>query len=382
MSADSPDVLIAGAGIGGLAAAVALRQAGATVAVVERAGRLTALGAGLSLWPNAVAALRALRTGDAIQGEQIPRGAAGLWRWDGTPLATDDPAEIERRYGAPLVLVHRAELHAALLGALDAGTVQLGDAVAGLTQDARGVRVHLDSGRTADAGLLVAADGLESTVRARVFGDEPPRYSGLVAYRSVVEHPAPERAGEFWGPGGVFGVVPLSGGRVYWYATQHQADPGAARRPEEERRVLLGAFGAWAAPIPALLEHTPADAVLRHPLFDRPPGGRWTSGRVALLGDAAHPMLPFLGQGAGQAIEDAAALGAAVEQAGPVPAALTAYEQVRRRRAEMLVKRSRAAGRVAHLPPGWPSALRDAALRVVPPGLRRRQLDAVVGFHA
>ncbi len=363
----SPETIhIVGAGIGGLAAAVALQRHGLPVVVSDRAADLAPLGAGLSLWPNAVVALEALGV-TGIRDGAVPRGGGGLYRWDGEPLATEAGDAIERRYGAPLVLLHRAELQQALLDALAPGTLRLGETLVSYVQEDDRVRLHFDDGGTETCGLLVGADGLRSSVRAQMLGDEPLRESGLLAHRGVVALEAPERAGEFWGADGVFGVVPLSGGRVYWYATQREGDS----RPLED------VFGGWAAPIPVVLRRS--TDVLRHALYDRRPARRWTDGRVTLLGDAAHPMLPFLGQGACQAIEDAVALAAMAHALGVVPEALNAYERARRPRAAMLVRRSRAAGRVAHM---RARRLRDALVRSTPERVRLRQLDAAVGFRA
>lgn len=374
---DGIRVTIVGGGIGGLAVAVALRQLGALVTVFERAPQLEPLGAGLSLWPNAVRALRSLRVADAIETAEVPRGEGGLWRWDGAPLATQDADEIASRFGAPLVLVHRGEVQQALSGALDAGTIVLGETLRTLEQDDAGIRATFESGRVAEADILVGADGLHSTTRAALIGDGPPRYSGLIAHRAVVEHPAPETAGEFWGEHGVFGLVPLSQGRVYWYATHRSDDPDI--RDDKDR--LLDRLATWIEPIPQVVERTPAADILRHPLFDRRPCRGWSVGRATLVGDAAHPMLPFLGQGACQAIEDAVALRDELGWAVPISDALRAYEERRYRRVTMLVKRSRAAGRVAHLSAGWQRAARDAALRHTPARLQRRQLDATIGLR-
>ena len=366
MSSSTETIHVAGAGIGGLATAVALQQQGVPVVVHDRACELTPVGAGISVWPNAVLALESLGV-SGLRGGSIPRGGAGLYRWDGEPLATNAGEAIERRYGAPLVLLHRAELQQALLQALTPESIRLGETLVSFEQDDGHVTLHFADGSADSGALLVGADGLRSTVRAQLLGDDPPRDSGLVAHRGVVALDAPALAGELWGPHGVFGLAPLSGSRVYWYATQRAGDT----------RDLLEAFGEWASPVPEVLSR--AEDILRHPLYDRPPARRWTHGRATLLGDAAHPMLPFLGQGACQAIEDAVAIGSAVAEHGAVPEALRAYERARRKRAAMLVKRSRTAGRVAHLRSAWQRGVRDALVRHMPDGARFRQLDAAIG---
>jgi 2-polyprenyl-6-methoxyphenol hydroxylase-like FAD-dependent oxidoreductase len=375
---DGARVAVVGAGIGGLAAAVALRRIGADVTVHERAPRLEPLGAGLSLWPHAVHALRSLGVAEAIEAGEIPRGDGGLWRWDGTPLALQSADVLAQRYGAPLVLVHRGEIQRALASALPPGTVKCGQALRGFEQDDDGVRATFDSGEVVQADGLVGADGLLSTVRGALIGGGPPSYSGLIAHRAVVDGPAPAITGECWGEPGVFGLVPLSGGRVYWYATLRSADPDGVPPADEAKARLLEAFGDWAAPIPQLVADTQPEAILRHALFDRRPRPGWSRGRVGLLGDAAHPMLPFLGQGACQALEDAVALGDALAAATSVAEGLQAYERRRYARAAMVVRRSRAAGRLAHVAAPWQRAVRDGAVRRVPDALRLRQLDATL----
>src|SRR4051794_12873010 len=259
MSASPEVVHVVGAGIGGLATAVALQRQGVAVVVHDRAAELEPVGAGLSLWPNAVVALESLGI-DGVRGAAIPRGGAGVYRWDGEPLAVDAGEAIEERYGVPLVMLHRAELQHALLSALAPDTGRLGETLASFEQDQARVTLRFADGTDDSAALLVGADGLRSGVRAGLLGDEAPRTS-LVAHRGVVPLDAPHRAGEFWGPGGVFGVAPLSGGRVYWYATQHEGD----------ERALGEVFGGWADPIPEGLRRSRGAANLRPALYDPPP---------------------------------------------------------------------------------------------------------------
>jgi 2-polyprenyl-6-methoxyphenol hydroxylase-like FAD-dependent oxidoreductase len=354
---------VVGAGIGGLASAIALRRAGWEATVFERAPELRPLGAGLSIWPNGVRALRALGLG-AIEQAATPSGGA-LRRADGSVLGQFDPAAIAARYGAPLIGVHRADLHRLLAGALEEETVQLGADV--VETDGSGVR--LADGRSHDANLVVGADGIRSVVREDVVGDGEPRRSGIVAYRGVVSSRADVPAGEWWGRGAIAGLLPLTRGRVYWYLAYHGApDPAELSRRAE-------GFGE---PVPELIAGTDPETLLCHELFDREPVAGWSHGSAVLVGDAAHPMLPFLGQGACAALQDAVALGEALADGAEIGKGLAAYEHARGKHAAMVVKRSRAAARVVFAT-GPLAGLRNLAVRFAPPGVRLRQLDPVIG---
>jgi 2-polyprenyl-6-methoxyphenol hydroxylase-like FAD-dependent oxidoreductase len=357
--------IVVGAGIGGLAAGIALRRSGWEVAVLERAPALHPLGAGLSIWPNGVAALRSLGVGAVCDAPEVPRSEGALRRADGSELAGFDPAAIEARFGAPLVGVHRGDLQEALLGALGepprTGTEveAVGDGSA-----------ILAGGEELSADLVVGADGLHSTVREWTIGTEEPADSGIVAWRGVAASQADVPAGEWWGRGCVAGLLPLSGGRTYWYAAHRAGDE------EEDLERRIAQFGP---PVRDAINGTDRDARLRHRLYDRPPAGRWSRGPVTLLGDAAHPMLPFLGQGACSALEDAVALAAAVDGEPDIEAALAAYEGARRPRTAGLVKGSRQAARIALLGPGPLRALRNFAVAHTPAEVRLRQISRFVG---
>ena len=370
-------VVIVGAGIGGLAAGAVLRRDGHEVTVLERAERFEPLGAGLALWPNGARALREIGVGATADAAEVPRGDAGIRRArDGKLITAISPEVLERRYGAPLALVHRADLQGALLAAAGEGVVRFG-------AEAREVDVEgavgLVSGEQLEAQVIVGADGVNSATRAALLGDGPPRPSGVVAYRAVVDDwDGDLAAGEYWGRGEIFGVAPLTGRRVYWYAA-HRAEPAQDAGEEDRLDGLLARHGSWTEPIPSLLAATRPQALLRHELFDRTPIDAWGRDAVTLLGDAGHPMLPFLGQGACCALEDAVALGAALRDSQDPRAALRAYERDRAPRARRLVDGSRAAARIALASSPLLTRLRDAAMALVPAGVRLRQLDRVIG---
>jgi 2-polyprenyl-6-methoxyphenol hydroxylase-like FAD-dependent oxidoreductase len=362
---------VVGAGIGGLAAAIAIRDAGWSVQVLERAPELAEVGAGLSIWPNAVRSLRSLGLGEIADDEHAWFSDGALRRADGSSISTFEPGSIEERYGAPLVGVHRGDLQSALAERLGADAIRFSATVTAV--DPAG-EITLADGERRRADLVVGADGLRSVARAAVIGDGDPRESGIVAFRGVTSGAGAEiPAGEWWGPGSVAGLLPLAGERVYWYV-------GFRGAADASLKELTERAAAYASPVPELVAGTPAADVLRHELFDRPPAKRWSAGAVTLLGDAAHPMLPFLGQGACSAIDDGVALGAALASSGgEVPAALEAYEAERVKQAAKLVRGSRSAARLALAGSSPLRAIRNRALASVPSSLRMRQLDGLVG---
>jgi 2-polyprenyl-6-methoxyphenol hydroxylase-like FAD-dependent oxidoreductase len=360
---ESREAAIIGAGIGGLAVGIALRQAGWEPTVYEAAEELRPLGAGLSIWPNGVRALRKLGLGE-FAGSALRTGGA-LRRSDGKILAEFDPAALEKRFGAPLIGLHRADLHEALIGELGTDRMRLGARLAGYEDG----ELRFADGGTRRAGLIVGADGINSAMREALIGDGEPRDSGYVAYRGVSRASIDEVSGEWWAPNADSGLLHLGEGRVYWYlAYRGNPDPDA----------LSARAGEFDPVIGRAIEATPPEEVLVHRLYDRDPVGSWSKGSATLLGDAAHPMLPFLGQGACQALEDAVAIGVAVAAAESVPAALAEFESARVKRTAKLVKGSRQAARIAILGAG-PGRLRDALIRLTPESLRLRQLDPLIG---
>lgn len=316
---------VIGGGIGGLAAAIALRRVGHEVTVFEQAERFGRVGADINLTPNAVRALDGLGIGAQLR-ETAARPSARVSRmWDTgeetSRLAMSD--EAERQYGAPQLTMHRADVMSALEAALEPGVLQLGKRTESFAQDAQAATVTLADGSTHAFDLLIGADGIHSGVRRHLFGAEHPQFTGIVSYRAVVpvERVRGGDTGAFvkwWGPSDDLQIVtfPLNRGRdVFVFATTAQGDwtheswtmPGD---PDALRRAYAG-FHPEAC---ALLDA--CDTVLASALYIRDPLPKWSGARMTLLGDACHPMMPFMAQGAGMAIEDAVVLARALADVG------------------------------------------------------------------
>ncbi|WP_225854017.1 FAD-dependent monooxygenase [Micromonospora sp. AMSO31t] len=306
-----PHAIVVGAGIGGLAAALALHRRRWRFTVLERAAEPRELGTGLTLMANALRGLDALGVGDALRRQGVPDSPGGLRTSDGRWLSRIEGAALERALGTAALGIHRTDLHRLLRAALPASALVTEADVIDVDPDVPAVTYRRDGTTTTlRADLVVGADGLHSVLRGRLWPDLPaPAYSGSTAWRAAIRWTAPVATAVTWGPGREFGTVPLGDGRLYWYAAE-TAPPGG--REPDELAAVRERFGGWHEPIPALLAATPPGAVLRTDLFHLATAlPSYVRGRVALLGDAAHAMTPHLGQGAGQAIEDAVVLGAA-----------------------------------------------------------------------
>ncbi|MCX4776367.1 FAD-dependent monooxygenase [Streptomyces sp. NBC_01264] len=376
--------VVAGAGIGGLSAAVALHRRGWKVTVCERSVGPSAVGAGIVLAPNALRAFDAIGFDPVRATGHAAPAAMDLRRPGGRLLSRADSAALTARYGRPPLAVYRPTLAAALAAELPAGAIRYGTAVTAVDDADGEPLVHTATGALATgaltADLVIAADGIHSPIRSQYFPAHPGlHHSGETSWRTVIESGGPpvHAASETWGRGERFGIVPLADGRVYLYAT---AVVPEGYRPTDVRAELLRRYGTWHDPVPALLERIDPAAVLQHDLYDlAAPLPRFHQGRLAWLGDAAHAMTPNLGQGGCQAVEDAAVLAHLLDGAG-VRAALAAYSAARWARTDALRVRSRRAGRVASLTHPLAVAARDLALRATPARAARRALDDLFAF--
>ncbi|MEU3608539.1 FAD-dependent monooxygenase [Streptomyces sp. NPDC035033] len=368
--------VVVGGGIGGLAAAIGLRRIGWDVRVVERAASLDDAGAGISLAANGLRALDELGVGEAVRSASRGQYDGGTRTPGGGWLARMDGSALERAVGTPIMGIPRSTLHRLLREALPAEALLIGAEAVSVERTGPGT-ARVDCGDAVlDADLVVAADGIGSAVRGRLFPDHPgPVYSGSTVLRGITERPIELRT-DFeltWGHGAEFGHIAFRDGRAEWHAVLRLP---ARTRFADPLAELRRRFRDWHDPVPALLDATRPGAVLHHDVNElRAPLPSYVVGRVALLGDAAHAMTPNLGQGACQALEDAVTLAAALATEATVEAGLARYDAERRPRSQAVALAARQAGRMGHqLSHPLAVALRNTAMRLTPSPLALRMI--------
>ncbi len=381
MKHDGP-ILIAGAGIGGLTLARALLRKGFDVRVIERVPEFRPLGAGLLVQINGMLALRHLDLDRAVrdQGVVVERGA--ILRHDGTVISEMPFSQAAREHGVPMVAIHRGRLHQVLLDAVGAEYVRLGATVRAFTEDSTSVTLEIEGGEPERGAALVGADGLRSAVRRQLLGNSDLRYSGYTTWRGICPRrtiPIGNELAEVWGRGCRFGFTPVGHEEIYWFAVDN-APAGQTDKPDELKSRLRDLFSHFCDPVKPILEATPVEDILRTDVYDRRPVREWGRGRVTLLGDAAHPMMPDLGQGACQAIEDAVVLADRLSEAPSIASGFREYEQVRVDRTSRIVKHSLLFGRVAQWENRFACWLRDTLARSTPDRVNLRETRKLWAF--
>lgn len=356
-----------GAGIGGLTLAAVLTRIGVPCEVFEQSRSLTEVGAGLQLAPNAVRPLLRLGIGPALRRHAVRIAASEVRNWRNRALhRTTLGEDCERRFAAPYYGVHREHLHAALRAAADRAPLRLGSRLVGVDEHGAGARVVFADGTVRHADLVVGADGIHSVARTALAGD-PLVFSGLGAFRGLVPTdrlPATARQPvvRMWlGPGKHLVCYPVAGGRLVSFAAIAPL-AGPPANPTVDPGELRAAFAGWRGLVPHLFDA--AERLRVWALHDREPLAMWATDRITVVGDAAHPMLPFLAQGANQAVEDAMELAACLVMCdGDVPAALARYQAVRAPRTAAIQLRAREHAAALHLADGAGQRARDRALR-------------------
>jgi 2-polyprenyl-6-methoxyphenol hydroxylase-like FAD-dependent oxidoreductase len=370
-------VAVVGAGIGGLTAALCLAAADiGDVAVYERSDGLHEIGAGIQLSPNGTRILHQLGLGDALGAVAVRPATGDMRRWEDWSVLSTSPLGdvVVAEYGFPYYHVHRADLHRVLAAGVTPGCLQLGRRLVGLEAAGSGIVLRFADGSSATADVVVGADGVHSVVRRELLGAESPRFSGNSAWRGMVpaarvaDLQLPVASTVVMGPGRHFVYYIVSAGRyINWVGvapseTWTLESWTTAGRLED----ALADFAGWNPVVRRLIAEA-ADAserteLFRWALYDRDPRPRWGEGPVTTLGDAAHPMLPFMAQGACQAIEDAAVLAACLRRPANPVRALRHYEDLRRERTARIQLAARHNETVFHLPDGPDQRERDRTL--------------------
>jgi salicylate hydroxylase len=372
MAGNGISVAIVGGGIGGLCAALSLLRVGIDAHVYEQAKVLAEVGAGVQISPNASRLLHRLGLAEALASTGVKALALHQRHWkDGRTLLRSPVAEVmEGAFGAPHYQIHRADLLEILAQALPAANVHLGHRLTALVDRGNHVEAEFENGTRIAVDALVGADGIHSAVRRVVMGPENPRFTGCACYRGLVQadrlrHLELEPTTQVWmGPGKHFVHYFVRSRRLVNFVAVVEQDAWTRESWTDHGEVAdaLRAFEGWHPQVSAILGAV--DETFMWALFDRNPMARWSIGRVTLLGDACHAMLPFMGQGAAQAIEDGATLSACLAhvEAKQIAKALRRYERVRLPRTSRIQGLSEANKLRFHLPDGPAQARRDAEM--------------------
>jgi 2-polyprenyl-6-methoxyphenol hydroxylase-like FAD-dependent oxidoreductase len=329
--------IIIGGGIGGVTAAIALKQAGLDVTVYEQAEELREVGSGLPLWTNALRTLHVIGLTDEIEKLGVQVTSVRVTTWNGSTLTDTKYDKHLKKLGTITIVVHRAELLTLLLKTLGEENVQLGMTCVGFTQDANGVTAKFAKGQEVRGDVLIGADGIHSVIRTQLFGFIKPKYVGYTCWRGLAHTARTGLETWAWGKGCQFGITPMSQERAYWFV-QKYAPEGEDDKPGGKKNAMLALFHDWHDPIPAVIEATAESDILRNDIYELQHLHQWSHGRVTLLGDAAHAMTPNLGQGACLAIEDAVALANCLKDTANISEALKNYEKQRVTRANRITR--------------------------------------------
>jgi 2-polyprenyl-6-methoxyphenol hydroxylase-like FAD-dependent oxidoreductase len=373
------DILIQGAGIGGLTLAIALLQRGYSVKVVERSDTLSEVGAGIWMAANPMQIFDQLGFADKITAAGWIVKRLRLLDYRGFDLQVSDISEMAKVFGFETVALHRSALQQVLFDQLPVDTVLFGTEVQTLHQDTESVSVQLSNGSSIRANIVVGADGINSQIRRHVSLQGTKRYSGSSSYRAIARGARllpPEsdhEAYEIWAEGCRLGFSKINSNDYYWYMT-FDSPAGKTLSPDQMKSHAGSLFKSFFARWTNLLDHTAPGEILKTDISDLKPLHKWSLHRVGLIGDAAHATTPNLGQGGAMAVEDALSLAKAFEEAGLNEMAFELYEQRRREKVNWIVSTSWTIGRICHVKNPLLRGLRNLFLKNTPKDVGKKQL--------
>jgi 2-polyprenyl-6-methoxyphenol hydroxylase-like FAD-dependent oxidoreductase len=367
---------ILGGGIAGLTTAIALKQQGHEIEIFEAAPQLQPVGAGLGLGANAIKALQKIGIVNGIiaAGRKLP--AFSFYNHKGTLLNSTNTAALSQKYGLDNFTIHRAALHQQLLSYLAGTPLYLSKKATGFAQNDGQTVVKFADGTQHTAQYLIVADGIHSAIRQQLLPTIEPQYAGYVCWRAVIDSSGflINEASETFGPRGRFGLVPLANNQLYWFACIN-APKNSATHKNYTIDDLRKNFACYRTPIKNVLDKTTNNQLIFGEIADLPPIEKFAFGNILLIGDAAHATTPNMGQGACQAIEDAAVLAAELEKTNQIQTAFKNYENKRRERTRYITLQSRKIGQVAQWQNPVLGLLRDTLMKSLPESTRMKQFD-------
>lgn len=381
------DVLIQGAGIGGLTLAIALRQRGYKVKLVERAAGLAEVGAGIWMAANPMQVFARLGFAAQIIEAGWTVKLLRLQDWKSGDIQTTNMSEIAKQYGFETIALHRCVLQRLLFEQLEADSVRFGCEVKSMNQSGDQVLASLSDGSSCSAAIIVGADGFNSQMRRMAGLGGAKRYSGSSSYRAIARDAhilpveAEHEAYEIWAKGCRVGFSKINAGDYYWYMT-FDAPPGEASGASERRSHAETLFHTYFPQWIGLLQKTRTQDILRTDISELKPLAQWSSGRIGLIGDAAHATTPNLGQGGAMAVEDALVLAGAFKMLGLNEAAWTRFEQLRRKKVDWTVSTSWSIGKICHLGNPLFRSLRNIALKMTPDSVTQKQVQRIYNLDS
>ncbi|MDN7240741.1 FAD-dependent monooxygenase [Planococcus sp. N028] len=369
-------IAIIGGGIGGLCTAVTLQKQGIPVQVYDSAPSFRPVGAGIGIGSNAMQALMDIGIGNDVFANGYELHSLVLQNEKGKPLKVASFSDFSKRSGQKNITIHRGDLHRTLIDALAPGTVQYGKKCVFVEQDTEKVTAFFEEGTPISADFLIAADGIHSPIRQKLLPESKPRYAGYTCWRGITDNNGRVEeytSSELWSTKGRFGIAPMKGGRIYWFACINST----ARNPLYQNLSpanIAQLFDHFPKYVPDIIANTPLEHILHHDILDIKPLRRFVYGKIVLLGDAAHATTPNMGQGAGQAIEDAIVLGNGFKRFKDPQKALKFYEDKRVARTAKVIRLSRQIGAAAQIRSRPLAAARDFLFPFVPSKLLQQRL--------
>ena len=372
-------VVILGGGIGGLTLCAALQHFGLTSTVYEKATSWRH-GAGIWVPPNAMQVLDRLGIAAQLKGKGNELDRLELSDAKYGKINSIELSSAKERFGFTTLAIHRGHLHEELLIAAGAGNVHTGKRLTEISANGNSSTLHFEDGEAVITDVIVGADGIHSSVREEVAPGAHLRYSGQSSYRAVVPFALASGLNavsrEIWSDGCRFGFSGIGNGLVYWYAT-FDATPGVTADPEASWRHACHLAGKFPDPVPAIIQATVPDDILRTDIEDMPPGNPWFTGSIVLLGDAAHAATPNLGQGGAQAMEDAFVLAQEMSRNSDAPSAFNRYMAIRKSKADQITEQAYRFGKMAHVSIRPLRFLRNVVFKATPARMQAKQVEAL-----